>query len=140
MSQTDCSHITRYPSDHGRRKDFFQGGALGRGATSSSFCGGGNFHEISFNDVIVLNRGTTFSQTVTMYSILPADTKSIVYKQTHSAKRWLIKTKQNVLQQRWSLNHWCQAKFLTCEISDSTPYAHAQSKILRTKYTEKTDD
>jgi len=61
MSQTDCSHITRYPSDHGRRKDFFQGGALGRGATSSSFCGGGNFHEISFNDVIVLNRGTTFS-------------------------------------------------------------------------------
>ena len=43
---------------------------------------------------------------------LPADTKSIVNKHTHSAQRWLNKTKQNVLQQRWRLNHWCQAKFL----------------------------
>ena len=44
-----------------------------------------NFHEISFDDVIVLirpfNRGTTFSQTVGDNVFLAADTKSIV--QTH---------------------------------------------------------
>ena len=34
----------------------------------------------------------------------------------------------------------CQAKFLTCEISDFTPCAHAQSDILHIKYAEKTDD
>jgi len=35
------------------------------------------------------NRGTTFSQTVTCNNnaFLPADTKSIVYKHTHSAQR-----------------------------------------------------
>jgi len=46
---------------------------------------GGNFHEISFDDVF--SRGTTFSQTVTYNNnvFLPADTKSIVYKHAHSA-------------------------------------------------------
>jgi len=90
------------------------------------------------------NRGTTFSQTVTCNNnvILPADTKSIVYKHTHSAQRLttLKMTKPNVLQQRWRLNHRCQAKFLTCKISDLTPYAHAPSNIQQIKYAEKTDD
>jgi len=34
----------------------------------------------------------------------------------------------------------CQAKFLTCEISDFTPNAHAQSNILHIKYAKKFDD
>jgi len=33
----------------------------------------------------------------------------------------------------------CQAKFLTCNVSDFTPCAHAQSNIPYTKYAEKTD-
>jgi len=33
----------------------------------------------------------------------------------------------------------CQAKFLTCEISDFTSRTHAQRNILHTKYTNKTD-
>jgi len=33
----------------------------------------------------------------------------------------------------------CQAKFLTCEISDFTPCTHAQSNIVHTKYADKTD-
>jgi len=32
----------------------------------------------------------------------------------------------------------CQAKFLTCEISDFVPCTHAQSNILHTKYADKT--
>jgi len=38
-----------------------------------------------------------------------------------------------------ALENRCQAKFLTWEISDFTPCAHAQSNIARTKYAEKTD-
>jgi len=38
------------------------------------------------------------------------------------------------------LQNRCQAKFLTCEISDFTQCTHAQSNITHTKYTEKTDD
>jgi len=34
----------------------------------------------------------------------------------------------------------CQAKFLTCEISDFAPCAHAQSGISHIKYAQKTDD
>ena len=34
----------------------------------------------------------------------------------------------------------CQAKFLTYEIIDFTPSAHAQSDVLHLKYAEKTDD
>ena len=33
----------------------------------------------------------------------------------------------------------CEAKFLTCEISDFTPCMHAQSNVHYTKYAEKTD-
>jgi len=33
----------------------------------------------------------------------------------------------------------CQAKFLTCEISDFTPCTHAQSNILHTTCADKTD-
>jgi len=34
----------------------------------------------------------------------------------------------------------CQAKFLTYEISDFTPWAHAQTNILHIEYAEKSDD
>jgi len=34
----------------------------------------------------------------------------------------------------------CQAKFLTCEISDFTPCTHAHSNILHIRYAEKSDD
>jgi len=34
----------------------------------------------------------------------------------------------------------CQAKFLTCEISDFTPCPHAQSDILHIKYAETTEE
>jgi len=34
----------------------------------------------------------------------------------------------------------CQAKFLTCEISDFTPCTNAQSNIPHIKYAEKSDD
>ena len=37
------------------------------------------------------------------------------------------------------LNDRCQAKNLTCEISDFTPCTHAQSNTLHTKYFDKTD-
>jgi len=69
------------------------------------------FH--SMTSSCLFNRSTTFSPTVTHNNnvFLPADTKSIVYKHTHSAQRWLIKTE--LLQQRWRLNYQCQAKFLT---------------------------
>jgi len=33
----------------------------------------------------------------------------------------------------------CQAKFLTCEISDFTPCMHEQGNILHAKYADKTD-
>jgi len=33
----------------------------------------------------------------------------------------------------------CQAKFLTCEISDFTQCTYAQSNVLHTKYVDKTD-
>ena len=64
---------------------------------------------------------------------LPADTKSIEYKHTLSAQRWLIKTE-----------HFATAleaeSPVSSKISDFTPYAHAQSNILHVKYAEKTDD
>jgi len=56
-----------------------------RGATSSSFRGGGIFVKFhSMTSSFSFNRGTTFSQTVTYNNnvFLPADTKSIVYKHT----------------------------------------------------------
>jgi len=113
----------------GRNQLFISGGAIFM-----------KFH--SMTPSCLLNRGTTFSQTVTYNNnvFLPADTKSVAYKHTHSAQRWLLKTKQNLSQQRCRLNHWCQAKFLTFEISDFRPYVHAQSNIQHIKYAEKTDD
>jgi len=79
--------------------------------------------------------GTTFLQTVTCKNnvSLPADTKSIVYKHTHSAQRWLIKT------DRFTTAVEADSP-LSSEISDFTPYAHAQRNILHVKYAEKTDD
>jgi len=56
--------------------------------------GGGNFHEIAFDDVIVLIQPwCKFSQTATYNNnvFLPADTKSIACKHTQSAQRWFIK-------------------------------------------------
>jgi len=44
------------------------------------------------------------------------------------------------LNQMFVYLHRCQAKFLTCEISNFTPCAHAQSHILVMKYAEKTED
>jgi len=76
-----------------------------------------------------------FSQTVTYNNdvFLPVDTKSIVYKHTHSAQRWLIKT------QRFTTALVAESP-VSSEISDFTPYAHAQSNILHIKCAEKTDD
>ena len=34
----------------------------------------------------------------------------------------------------------CQAKFLTCEISDFIPCAHPQTNIPHVKYAKKSDD
>jgi len=34
----------------------------------------------------------------------------------------------------------CEAKFLTCEISDFRPCTHSESNTLHIKYAEKTDD
>jgi len=64
---------------------------------------------------------------------MPADTKSIVHKHTHSAQRWLIKT------ERFTAALEAESP-VPSEISDFTPYAHAQSNILHIKYAEKTED
>jgi len=86
-----------------------------RGATSSSFRGGGHFswtfirwRHRAYSTMVQL----AFSQTVTYNNnvFLPADTRSIV--QTHTFYTTLInKNRQNrtfnVLQQRWRLNHRC---------------------------------
>jgi len=64
---------------------------------------------------------------------LPADTKSLVYKHTYSAQRWLIKTDRFTTALEAELP-------VSSEMSDFTPYAHAQSNILHIKYAEKTDD
>jgi len=82
----------------------------------------------------LFNRGTTYSQTVTYNNnnvFFPADTKSIVYKHTHSAQRWLIKT------DRFTTALEAESP-LSSEVSDFTPYA--QSNILHIKYVEKTDN
>jgi len=81
------------------------------------------------------NRGTTLSQTVKYNNnvFLPAETKSIVYKHTHSAQCWLIKT------ERFATALEAESP-VSSEISDFIPYAHAQGNILRIKYAEKADD
>ena len=50
----------------------------------------------------------------------------------------LIRVQLTILPDIQPLNQ-CQAKFLTCEISDFTPCTHAQSNIVHTKYADKTD-
>ena len=108
-----------------------------RGATSSSFRGEGaifmKFH--SMTSSWLFNRGTTFSQTVTYNNnvFLPADTKSIVDKHTHSAQRCFIKT------ERFTTALEAESP-VSSEMSDFMPYAHAQSNILHVKCAEKTDD
>jgi len=87
----------------------------------------------------LFNRGTPFSQTVTYNDnnvFLPTDTKSIAYKHTHSAQRWLIKTDKT---ERFATALEAESP-ASSEISDFTPYAHAQSNIQHIKYVEKTDD
>ena len=84
----------------------------------------------------LFNRGTTFSQTVTYnknIAFLPADTKSIVHKHTHSAQHCFIKT------ERFTTALEAESP-VSSEISDFAPYLHAQSNIQHIKYTEKTDD
>jgi len=58
------------------------------------------------------------------------------YKHTHSAQRWLIKTDKT---ERFTTALEAESP-ASSEISDFTPYAHAQSNIQRNKYAEKTDD
>jgi len=73
----------------------------------------------------LFNRGTTFLQTVTYnnHIFLPANTKSLIYKHTHSALRWLIQTEPFTT----ALEAESPA---SSEISDFMPYAHALSNIL----------
>jgi len=78
------------------------------------------------------NCGITFLQTVTYnYNVfLPADTKSMLYKHP---QRWLIKT------ERFTTALEAESP-VSSEISDFTPYTHAQSNILHINNVEKTDD
>jgi len=95
-----------------------------------------NFH--SMTSSCLSNRGTTFSQTVTYNNsvFLPPDTKSIVYKHTHSAQGWLIETDKT---ERFTTVLEAESP-VSSEISDFTPCAHAQSNMQHIKYAEKTDD
>jgi len=63
-------------------------------------------------------------------------TRSPYYKHTHSAQRWSIKTDKI---ERFATALEAESP-VSSEISDFTPYAHAQSNIQRIKYAEKTDD
>ena len=103
-----------------------------RGATSSSFRGGAIFMKFhSMTSWCSFNRGTTFSQTVTYNNnvFLPADTKYMV--QTHTFCTTLV-NKNNVLQQRWRLNHRCQEKFF--DLRNSWPHAICACTEQRSLY------
>jgi len=109
-----------------------------RGATSSSFRGGAifmNFH--SMTSSCLFNRCTTFSQTVTYNNnvFLPPETTSIV--QTHIFCTTLVNKTDKT--ERFATALEAESPVLS-EISDFTPYAHAQSNILHIKYAEKTYD
>jgi len=64
---------------------------------------------------------------------------------THLSKHEFSRPNNQFYQRIWHVEYysvhgymvWYQ-KFLTCEISDFTPYAHAQNNILHIKYAEKT--
>jgi len=85
----------------------------------------------------LFNRGTTFSQTVTYnINVFCPQTRGPQYKHTHSAQRWVIKTDKT---ERFTTALEAESP-VSSEISDFTPYAHAQSNIQHIKYAEKTDD
>jgi len=100
------------------------------GAQPALHFGGG----ASLTSSCLFNRGNFFANGHNV--LLPANTKSIVYKYTHSAQRWSKKKKK---KKRFTTALEAES-LVSSEISDSTPYVHAQSNILRIKYTEKTDD
>jgi len=81
--------------------------------------------------------GTTFSQTVTYNNnvFLPADTKSTV--QTHTFCTTLV-DKKIYKAERFTTALEAESP-VSSEISDFTPYAHAQGNIQHIKYAEKTD-
>jgi len=95
------------------------------------------FHSMASSSLF--NRDTTCSQTVTCNNnvFLPPDNKSIVYKHTHFAQRWTALKTDKTERFTTALEAESPA---SSEISDFTPYAHAQSSIQRIKYAEKTDD
>jgi len=111
---------------HGRNQLFISGG----GAIFTKF--------YLMTSSCLFNRGTTFSQTVTYNNsnvFLPADTKSIV--QRHTFCTTLVnKNRQN----RTFTTALEAASLVSSEISDFTPYVHAQSNFQHIKYAEKTDD
>jgi len=113
--------ISNFTWKQGRNQLFISGGSI--------FV---KFH--SMTSSYLSNHGTTFSQTVIYNNnaFLPTDTKSIVYKHTHSTQGWFIKT------ERFTTALEAESA-VSSEISDFTPYAHAQSNFLCIKYAEKTD-
>jgi len=83
-------------------------------------------------------RGTTFSQKVTYNNnvFLPADTKSIVYKHTYAAQRWLIKTTFYNSVRVWitsvKRNFWLHA-IRACTEQHSTYQMHWENWWLRVR-------
>jgi len=101
-----------------------------RSATSSSFRGRAIFIKFhSMTSSYLSNRVTTFSQTVTHVIIFCPH--SI---QTHTFCTTLVN------KNRTFHNSVGAESPVSSEISDLTPYAHAQNNILHAKYAEKTDD
>jgi len=87
-----------------------------------------NFH--SMTSSFLFNRGTTFSQTVTYNNnnvFLPADTRSIV--QTHTFYTTLVIKKLKTDKTKRFTTALKAESPVSSEISDFTPYAHAQSNI-----------
>ena len=83
-----------------------------------------------------MNRGTTFSQTVScniMYFC--PQTQSPQHKHTLSAQRLL---KQADKAERFTTGLEAESP-VTSDISDFTPYAHAQNNIADIKYADKID-
>jgi len=66
-----------------------------------------------------------------MPKLLKCNNKAQPEPERSRSQSHVIKKTRN---QSWSR---CQAKFLTCEISDFKPCTHAQSNILHTKYADK---
>jgi len=95
------------------------------------------FH--SMTSSCLFNRSKTFSQTVTYNNnnlFLPADTKSIIHKHTHYTTLDNPKTDET---ERFTTALEAESR-VSSEISDFTPYAHAQNNIQQIKYAEQTGD